>query len=143
MNHHDPNPPMTMPQWRTAITHAIGRLHLTAPDEAGFRAQLRAANLEDVHLFDMHTDAHTVVRDEELAAATTGAHCKLSLQISGAASLSQDGRSCVLEPGDLALPINDAARLIETKYAAQEQARQDATERARDFHYPFGVRLAA
>lgn len=105
MNHHDPNPPMTMPQWRTAITHAIGRLHLTAPDEAGFRAQLRAANLEDVHLFDMHTDAHTVVRDEELAAATTGAHCKLSLQISGAASLSQDGRSCVLEPGDLALYV--------------------------------------
>ncbi|MEX5274712.1 MobF family relaxase [Kocuria sp. CPCC 205235] len=36
-----------------------------------------------------------------------------------------------------ALPINDAARLIETKHAAQEQARQDATERARKLRDPF------
>lgn len=34
------------------------------------------------------------------------------------------------------LPINDAAHLIETKHAAQEQARQDATERAREFRDP-------
>nr|WP_225752432.1 hypothetical protein [Pseudoclavibacter sp. Marseille-Q3772] len=34
------------------------------------------------------------------------------------------------------LPINDAAHLIETKHAAQEQARQDATERARKLRDP-------
>lgn len=96
---------MTMPEWREAITQAIGRLLLSAPDEAAFRASLRSASLEDVHLFDMHTDAHTVLRDQELAAATTGAYCKLSLQISGAAKLVQDGRTCLLEPGDLALYV--------------------------------------
>ena len=36
-----------------------------------------------------------------------------------------------------ALPITDAARLIETKHAAQEQAREDATERARELRDPF------
>lgn len=33
-----------------------------------------------------------------------------------------------------ALPINEAAQLIETKHAAHEQARHDATERARELH---------
>ena len=36
-----------------------------------------------------------------------------------------------------ALPINDAAHLIETKHAAQDQARQDATKRARELNDPF------
>ncbi|WP_259342681.1 MobF family relaxase [Corynebacterium falsenii] len=35
-----------------------------------------------------------------------------------------------------ALPISDAAHLIETKHAAQDQARQDATERARELRDP-------
>ncbi|MDO5619625.1 helix-turn-helix domain-containing protein [Kocuria sp.] len=96
---------MTMPQWRAAITRAIGQLTLSAPDESAFRAHLQAASLEDVHLFDMHTDAHTVVREPEQAAQTVGAHCKLSLQISGVATLTQDGRECLLNPGDLALYV--------------------------------------
>lgn len=105
MNHHDPPSAMTMPQWREAITKAIGRLHLTAADESSVRATLRSASLEDVHLFDMHTHAHTVVRDQQLAADAPGAHCKLSLQIAGSATLIQDGRTCVLAPGDLALYV--------------------------------------
>lgn len=36
-----------------------------------------------------------------------------------------------------ALPINDAARLIETKHAAQEQARERAAQRERQLHDPF------
>lgn len=36
-----------------------------------------------------------------------------------------------------ALPISDAAHLIETKHTAQEQEQQDTTERARQLHDPF------
>ncbi|KAA9395757.1 helix-turn-helix domain-containing protein [Kocuria coralli] len=109
-----------MPEWREEITRSIGRLHLTAPDEESFRADMRAASLEDVHFFDMRTDAHTVVRDEELAAQTDGAYCKLSLQLSGAASLAQDGRICHLEPGDLALYVTQ--RPYELSYPSDQHS---------------------
>ena len=98
---------LTMARWREIIGESFAALQLSAPDEAGFRADLRTVLLEDVHLFDMATGPHDVVRTAELVARDTGAYCKLSLQLEGTVELSQDGRACVLEPGDLGLYVAD------------------------------------
>lgn len=98
---------LTMARWRELIGQSFAALRLSTPDEAVFRADLRTVHLEDVHLFDMATGPHEVVRTAELVARDTGAYCKLSLQLAGSVVLSQDGRTCTLEPGDLGLYVAD------------------------------------
>lgn len=98
---------LTMARWREIVGESFAALQLSAPDEEAFRADLRTVFLEDVHLFDMATGPHDVVRTAELVARDTGAYCKLSLQLEGAVELTQDGRTCVLEPGDLGLYVAD------------------------------------
>lgn len=98
---------LTMARWREIIGESFAALQLSAPDEAAFRADLRTVFLEDVHLFDMATGAHDVVRTAELVARETGAYCKLSLQLEGSVELTQDGRTCTLGPGDLGLYVAD------------------------------------
>ena len=96
---------LTMAQWRGIINASFAALEITSPEEPAFRADLTTVELDDVHLFDMATGAHRVVRTPDLVAKDAGEYLKLSLQLEGEARLSQDGRECVLRPGDLGLYV--------------------------------------
>ncbi|WP_445227882.1 AraC-like ligand-binding domain-containing protein [Corynebacterium sp. H130] len=85
--------------WRTAVNEHFGRIEISAP--ADFSASMSVARLGDVSLMDMSTTAHTVTR----SASDADPFCKLSLQLEGTSTMTQDGRTCVLEPGDLALYV--------------------------------------
>lgn len=106
-------------QWRKLIGSTFAALNITAPDEAQFRAQLRTVELDDVHVFDMTTDAHSVVRSAELVEQDQGKYFKLSLQLDGECELSQDGRRCTLRPGDLGLYV--AYRPYRLDYAGPQR----------------------
>lgn len=94
---------LTLAQWRETIDASFAALEITAPVDSEFRADLTTVELDDVHLFDMTTSAHRVVRTAEMVARDAGEYLKLSLQLQGRARLRQDGRECVLGPGGLGL----------------------------------------
>jgi hypothetical protein len=91
--------------WRAASSAAFGKLDIQADQPEQFWVLASAVSVGDVSLTDMHTSAHSVARTTNDAAAQKKAYCKLSLQLSGSSMLSQDDRSCVLHPGDLALYV--------------------------------------
>ena len=94
---------LTLAQWRETINASFAALEITAPVDSEFRADLTTVELDDVHLFDMTTGAHRVVRTAEMVARDAGEYLKLSLQLQGRARLRQDGRECVLGPRGLGL----------------------------------------
>ena len=89
--------------WRTASSGSFGQLDVDTEDPATFHATLRSTKVGDISLFDMCTSPHTVNRYK--IAANEAPFCKLSLQITGSSTMSQDGRTCELHPGDLALYV--------------------------------------
>ncbi|HBC7266419.1 TPA: helix-turn-helix domain-containing protein [Corynebacterium striatum] len=93
--------------WRTAASESFGQLNVSAPNPGQFWATLASAAVSEVSLFDMHTSAHTVTRPGELIARDDAPFCKLSLQLSGTSTMTQDGRTCELHAGDLALYVTD------------------------------------
>ncbi|AKK03692.1 AraC-like ligand-binding domain-containing protein [Corynebacterium epidermidicanis] len=109
----------TLAQWRSAASSYFGRLQVSAPDAAGFRAQLRVANLGEVMLFDMHTPAHHVSRSPADIDEHNIPYCKLSLQLAGHSTLTQDGRTATLTPGDLALYVSQ--RPYELDYQCEQR----------------------
>ena len=113
-------PGLTMPEWRRVISRSFAPLRLSSEEEGSFRATLREVELEDVHLFDMSTDAHRVSRTPDLIEPGARAFCKLSLQLSGDATLVQDGRTCDLGAGDLALYVTQ--RPYELSYEGPQRS---------------------
>ncbi|GAB2502847.1 Transcriptional activator NphR [Corynebacterium atrinae] len=96
---------LTLAEWRAAVASPFGSLQVNTEDPEGFRADLRVVTVGDVSLFDMRTPAHTVDRIDADIPGDVIPHCKLSLQMEGESTLAQDGRHCVLRPGDLALYV--------------------------------------
>ncbi|KUP27210.1 MULTISPECIES: helix-turn-helix domain-containing protein [Kocuria] len=111
---------LTMAQWRELINASFAALEITAPVESAFRADLTTVELDDVHLFDMTTNAHRVVRTAEMVEQDAGEYLKLSLQLEGEAQLRQDGRECVLSPGSLGLYV--AYRPYELVYEGPQRS---------------------
>lgn len=91
--------------WRSAASATFGQLDVLPALGADFHARMGAARLSEVSLFDMHTSAHSVARTDAHIAADENPFCKLSLQIAGTSTMTQDGRTCTLHPGDLALYV--------------------------------------
>lgn len=89
--------------WRAASSDSFGQLDVDTEDPASFHATLRSTQVGDISLFDMRTSPHTVNRHK--IAPNETPFCKLSLQITGSSTMSQDGRTCELNPGDLALYV--------------------------------------
>lgn len=89
--------------WRTASSAAFGQLDVDTDERASFHAALRSTKVGDISLFDMRTSPHTVSRHKISSNETP--YCKLSLQIEGSSTMTQDGRTCELRPGDLALYV--------------------------------------
>ena len=91
--------------WSQSAQAFFPNIQLTAPDRSAFRAGQDFIALGEVQLFDMSTGPHTVQQQEVVTGSTEEPLCKLSLQLSGVTHLTQDGRYCALEPGDLALYV--------------------------------------
>lgn len=97
-------PALDLTDWRELISRSFAPLRITSADP-DFRASLTEVSLDEIHLFDMTTGAHRVERSPDLIDPQAPQFCKLSLQMSGTAQLHQDGRTCRLHPGDLALYV--------------------------------------
>lgn len=91
--------------WRRLSQTNFPHIELTTPDHEAFRAGQAYVSLGDVQLFDMYTGPHTVTQQNVVTSASQQNLCKLSLQLSGSTYLTQDGRQCMLHPGDLALYV--------------------------------------
>lgn len=112
--------PMNLPQWIAGAQESFGSLSIEAPAPDNFQASVRRASLGDVHLFDMQTPAHTVTREPAAADLAQGGYCKLSLQLEGQATITQDGRTCTLEAGSLALYVT--SRPYRLDYRADQRS---------------------
>ena len=91
--------------WGQQIQQHFPYIELTTPDRESFRAGQDHISLGEVQLFDMHTGPHTVTQHKIVSTREQEALCKLSLQLAGTTLLTQDGRDCLLKPGDLALYV--------------------------------------
>lgn len=91
--------------WSQSARSFFPNIELTTPDRNAFRAGQDFIALGEVQLFDMYTGPHTVQQNEVMTSSTEQHLCKLSLQLSGVTHLTQDGRYCALQPGDLALYV--------------------------------------
>lgn len=105
--------------WSQSARAFFPDIELTTPDRNAFRAGQDFIALGEVQLFDMYTGPHTVQQDEVMTSSTEQHLCKLSLQLSGVTHLTQDGRYCALEPGDLALYV--AHRPYTLHYTADQR----------------------
>lgn len=96
---------MSWDQWSSVIAEHFPHVVISTEHESAFRAGQRQAELEGIQFFDMATDAHDVVQSDVLELGREVPLCKLSLQFDGVTHLQQDGRSCTLRAGDLALYV--------------------------------------
>ncbi|QPP05931.1 helix-turn-helix domain-containing protein [Streptomyces bathyalis] len=93
--------------YRAKVSHAVVSLDVHAGDPDSFRGRLRAGVTGDIHLFDMHADAHAVHRTPVLIARAPQRYFKFSLIEQGTGMIVQDGRETELRPGDMALYDTD------------------------------------
>lgn len=68
-----------------------------------FRAEMRTKNLGGINFFDIRADAHKAVRTAALLTSDDTRVYGVTLQIEGTSSLTQDGQTSILQPGDFAL----------------------------------------
>src|SRR5699024_11077953 len=106
--------------WSQLVKENFPNLELTTPDREAFRAGQHHVSLGEVQLFDMYTGPHTVTQGKVLTSSVQQNLCKLSLQFSGTTHLTQDGRTCALSPGDLALYV--AHRPYTLHYTAEQRS---------------------
>lgn len=96
----------SLEQWREDASAAFGSLLITAPSPGNFKTHGRRIRTGEVSLFDLHTPAHTVERRQRDITPSTAEFGKLSLQLEGECRVTQDGRECVLRPGDLSFYVS-------------------------------------
>jgi AraC-like DNA-binding protein len=68
-----------------------------------FRAEMRTKNLGGINFFDIRADAHRAVRTAALLTSDDTRVYGVTLQMEGTSSLTQDGQTSILQPGDFAL----------------------------------------
>ena len=102
---------LSLNEWREA-TAAFGPLAIGTDAPGSFSASIQRIDVDEVSLFYLDTPAHTVsLRTPEHGSPSPDARhpaapmCKLSLQLDGEVEVSQDGRTALLSPGDLALYV--------------------------------------
>ncbi|QGU05987.1 Transcriptional activator NphR [Corynebacterium occultum] len=93
-------------EWRRMVSGSFGDVRAVSP-APDFRGRATHRSVGEVELYDMDSDAHTVIHAENTDPDLRNSRCKLSLQLEGTATLLQDGRSCEMQPGDLALYTAD------------------------------------
>ncbi|GAA4431140.1 helix-turn-helix domain-containing protein [Georgenia halophila] len=88
-------------EWRAIAGNRFVPLQVTADD--AFRGAIRWCYIDDTCLTEITAGPHTVRRTPALISEEDPRHYKLSLQLEGCATVTQDGREAVLEPGDIAI----------------------------------------
>ena len=68
-----------------------------------FHGEIEQVRLGDFAYSKVCSTAHAVARDKQRISRSNDSHFLLSLQVRGAGSLGQDGRSAILRPGDFAI----------------------------------------
>lgn len=68
-----------------------------------FRAEMRTKNLGGINFFDIRADAHRAVRTAALLTSDDTRVYGVTLQMEGTSSITQDGQTSILQPGDFAL----------------------------------------
>jgi AraC-like DNA-binding protein len=68
-----------------------------------FRAEMRTKNLGGINFFDIRADAHRAVRTSALLSSDDTRVYGVTLQMEGTSSITQDGQTSILQPGDFAL----------------------------------------
>ena len=106
--------------WTALVQQNFPHVELTTSIPETFRAGQHYVALDDIQLFDMTTGPHTVEQHAILTDTAEPQFCKLSLQFSGTTELTQDGRTCLLEPGDLALYV--AHRPYRLQYLEEQRS---------------------
>ncbi|MCS5498341.1 helix-turn-helix domain-containing protein [Cnuibacter physcomitrellae] len=94
-------------EYRRTVAGSFLPLEVSSVGTAPFWGRLRTVDVTDVHVSEITATAHQVLRTPELIAAGDPQFYKASLLLSGSGLLVQDGRECVLEPGDLAIYDTD------------------------------------
>lgn len=111
---------LNLEQWQKAVSKSFATLEVTPLGDGEFAGEISETILDDVHLYKMGTTAHQVLRKPEFINENAPAFCKLSLQIEGTSTLTQDERTCELVPGDLALYVTQ--RPYELKYPTPQRS---------------------
>lgn len=89
--------------WCVATTQRHIPMQISAPNRDRFRASMRMRTLSGIDIFDIETDAHVAKRTPALLQQDDTRVYGITVQISGASSIEQDGVSCVLNAGDYAI----------------------------------------
>lgn len=105
----DPAPATTgrLGIWRDLIRdHFVSldvSLDAAAPRGDGFRGRVRTVELGDLRVAEVASIPQSARRTPALARADAQRYFQVGLLTGGAARLTQDGRECVLRPGDFAV----------------------------------------
>lgn len=101
--------------WIDLMGNRFVPLSLTAPDPDHFTGTIRRRVVNGAAITDISAVAHRVQRLEDSISQQDPRHLKLSLQIEGSGIVAQDGRECLLLPGDVA--IYDTGRPYTLEYS--------------------------
>lgn len=88
--------------WRSIVSQSFVPLDID-PLTDDFLGNLSATAIDQVVVFDVSASPHVVRRTEPLIALANDPYYKLSLQLEGHSVLEQDGRTAIIEPGNLAI----------------------------------------
>ncbi len=93
----------SLDQWRNLVSDSFVPLDVPDTSLPNFRGSIASRTFDDFLLCDIAASRHTVERTPRLIGDGGRHYFKLSLILSGAGLLIQDGREAVLLPGDLAV----------------------------------------
>lgn len=89
-------------EWKSLLGNRFGRLALST-EVSQFRGSLRSTYVDETSFTEISASAHQVQRLASQIESTDAKHLKLSLMLEGSGIVAQDGRTAVLQPGDLAI----------------------------------------
>ncbi len=89
--------------WRELISQTFVPLELGDTEPTHFFGTLDHFDIGDAQFTRITGDRQRVTRTKQLATKNDSAPFLISLQVSGQGLLQQDGRECLLRPGDLSL----------------------------------------
>lgn len=92
-----------LPYWRDLVCDTFVDLSCEMIEPRNFHGEIEQWKADDLAYTKVVSNAHNVARDKKRIARSVDDHFLLSLQVRGAGSLRQDGRTTILRPGDFAV----------------------------------------
>ena len=111
---------LSLTEWRSVSDEACGRMTVSSYKGTDFRANFFEISTGDVKIFKTQTGPQIVRKMPDQINQNTPANCKLYLQLEGESSISQNGRSCTMQPGDLTLFVTDCPYTLD--YQTDQQS---------------------